>query len=136
MEEGWISRRETEEVAKEYLLPLKEKGIDTLILACTHYPLLKNTISKIIGKKIKIVNPAKNLAIEFKNYLDKNLAPTCGAGRCKEIPVPEQVRYGAGKNQLKKGENHHFFFSDEPYNFKILSKLSLGKEIRSKIVNL
>jgi len=114
VEEGWINRPETKSIAEEYLSPLKKKGIDTLILACTHYPLLKNTISKITGKKIKIINPAKDLAIEFKNFLEKN----------KKV-----------KKHLKKGKNHHFFVSDEPYNFKILSKMCLGKNINAKLVN-
>lgn len=113
VEEGWIRRDETKEIIKEYLLPLKRKKIDTLILACTHYPLLKNIISKIAGKDIKIVNPAKDFVIEFKKNLANN----------KKI-----------KNQLKKRKNHQFFVSDEPYNFKILSNLCLGKEITSKII--
>ncbi len=114
VEEGWINHRETNEIAKEYLLSLKKKGIDTLILACTHYPILQNVISKIIGKSIKIVNPAQDLIIDFKNFLEKS---------------------GKTKNQLKKGKNHYFFVSDEPYNFKVLSKMCLGKEINAKVAN-
>ena len=42
--------------AEEYLLPLKEKGIDTLVLGCTHYPLLSNTITKVMGDGVKLVS--------------------------------------------------------------------------------
>jgi glutamate racemase len=113
VEEGWIGKKETGEIAKDYILPLKKKGVDTLILGCTHYPLLKKTILKITGKDIKIVNPAKDFLMEFKKFLANN----------------EKI-----ESRLKKGRNHKFFVSDEPYNFKILSKLCLGKEINSKIV--
>lgn len=116
VEEGWIRRKETKEVAKEYLLPLKRKGIDTLILACTHYPLLKKTISEIAGKNIKIVNPAKDFLTEFKKFLADN----------------NKIKNLLEKRVNQKG--HQFFVSDEPYNFKILSKLCLGKKINSKIV--
>ena len=115
VEEGWGGKPETREITKDYLLPLKRKGIDTLILACTHYPLIKNTIAKIIGANVKIINPAEDLAKEFKNYLNQN----------KII-----------RQQLKKGKNHHFFVSDEPYNLKILSKLSLSKEINPRTITL
>jgi len=63
VEEGWIRRRQTKEIAEEYLMPLKRKGIDTLILACTHYPLLKKIISDIVGKIVKIIDPDKDLEI-------------------------------------------------------------------------
>jgi len=59
VEEGLVSGNVVEEVAKRYLAPLRAKGIDVLILACTHYPLLKSTIQKIIGKEVRIVNPAE-----------------------------------------------------------------------------
>lgn len=113
VEEGWLNNLITKEVAKAYLELLKRKKIDTLILACTHYPLLKNIISKIIGKKVKIVNPAEDLAKDFKFFLENN----------KKI-----------KSQLSKNKNYQFFFSDPPYNLKTLSKFCLGKEVNFKII--
>lgn len=112
VEEGWLNRKETKEIAKIYLKPLKNKGIDTLILACTHYPLLKNTIKKVIGEKIRIINPAEDLAKDLKLFLKNN---------------PEL------KSQLKKEKNHQFYFSDEPYNFEKMSKLCLGREVKIKV---
>lgn len=72
VEEGWLNRQETKEIAKIYLEPLKKKKIDTLILACTHYPLLKNVIAKIMGKKVNIINPAEDLVKNFKKFLENN----------------------------------------------------------------
>lgn len=60
------------ETAKKYLLPLKEKGIDTLILGCTHYPLLSNVISSVIGGNVTLINPAEELSKILKNYLTEN----------------------------------------------------------------
>ena len=57
---------------KEYLKPLKDKNIDTLVLACTHYPLLYKSIKRFMGSKIKIVNPAQSVAKEIKAFLKHN----------------------------------------------------------------
>ena len=51
---------------------LKAKYIDTLVLGCTHYPLLRSTIRKIMGDKVCLVNPAYETAIELKELLLKN----------------------------------------------------------------
>ena len=61
VEEGFVGRPETESILRKYLAPLLEQKIDTLILACTHYPLLREQIKKIVGD-ITIVDPATSLA--------------------------------------------------------------------------
>ena len=50
-EEGWIKHPATYEIAEEYLKELREKGIDTLVLGCTHYPILSEVIQEVIGKQ-------------------------------------------------------------------------------------
>jgi glutamate racemase len=105
VEEGLLNDKITTEAVKRYLSPLKEKGIDTLILGCTHYPLLKKEIEKYLGKKINIINPAESLAKEVKKYLEMN------------------------KIKIKKGSAHQFFFSDEPYNLEKISKACLNKKV-------
>lgn len=114
VEEGWTKDKITEEIAKKYLAVFKKRNIDTLILGCTHYPLLEEVIKEIMGGGVKIINPAKSLVKELKEFLDNN---------------PEI------KNRIKKGTNHKFFFSDEPYNFKKISRLCLKKKIRPKIMD-
>lgn len=111
VEEGMVNDKITIEIIKKYLDPLKEKGIDTLILGCTHYPLLSNAIEKAIDSGIKIINPAKSLAEELKRYFKQN------------------------PNALKKGNNHQFFFSDEPYNLDKISHLCFNKKIKAKITD-
>lgn len=55
-EEGWIDRKATYLIAEEYLSEFKDKDIDTLVLGCTHYPLLVKVISEIMGDKVKLVD--------------------------------------------------------------------------------
>ncbi|CAN2039673.1 Glutamate racemase [Candidatus Magnetomoraceae bacterium gMMP-15] len=76
VEEGWLNRPETRMIVKKYLHPLKVRQIDTLILGCTHYPLLKHIIEKKIGKKIRVIDSAQAVAAQIKNFLDKeNISP-------------------------------------------------------------
>lgn len=108
-EEGWVDNEITDKVIKEYLSPLKDKNIDTLVLACTHYPLLYKSIKRFMGSKVKIINPAESVAKEIKTFLKHN---------------PQKI---------KKGKKHEFFFSDEPYNFNKISHLCFKKKIKIKI---
>ena len=62
VEEGWLTDPETEGVVKRYLLPLIEAQVDTLILGCTHYPLLKKVIHKVMGPKVTLVDSAEEIA--------------------------------------------------------------------------
>ncbi|MEA2065401.1 MAG: glutamate racemase [Patescibacteria group bacterium] len=71
VEEGWIEKKETKMILKKYLRELKIKQIDTLILACTHYPILIKNIRRIMPKKCIIYNPGKIVAKSFKKYLGK-----------------------------------------------------------------
>lgn len=112
VEEGWVDKKITKEIVKEYLEEFKERGIDSLILACTHYPILEKAIKEAMGAKIKIINPAESLAKELKLFLNDNLQIT---------------------SKIKKGDNHQFFFSDEPYNLEKISHLCLDRKIKPTI---
>ncbi|MCS7250324.1 MAG: glutamate racemase [candidate division WOR-3 bacterium] len=70
VEEGWINHPITKEILKIYLEPLKEEEIDTLLLGCTHYPLLKKTIEEIFRNKITIVDSAEELAKSIVDFFD------------------------------------------------------------------
>lgn len=107
VEEGLVDDKIAKEVAERYLAPLKKEKIDTLILGCTHYPLLEDIIKEVMGNEVEIVNPAKSLAKELKIYLEKN--------------------------PIKKGGDHSFQFSDEPYNFQKISHLCFNKKIEPVI---
>lgn len=108
VEEGWHSGDVVKKVARKYLEPLRRAGVDTLILGCTHYPLLKPVIKNVMGPKVTLIDSAKQVAIEVKNIL-------------------------ASEGLLNKG-NHgrqEFFVSDNPEWFSGLAKKFLGKPIRN-----
>lgn len=72
VEEGWLDNEVTYKIAEEYLGIMKEKEVDTLILGCTHFPLLLKVISKVIGKNVNLVNPAFETAKQLKDILKNN----------------------------------------------------------------
>lgn len=69
VEEGWLKDPVTAEVAARYLDELIAQNIDTLILGCTHYPLLRSTVRKVVGDKVQLVNPAYETARELRELL-------------------------------------------------------------------
>lgn len=71
VEEGWLHDPVTFEVARRYLRELQEREIDTLILGCTHYPLLRSTIREVMGEGVRLVNPAYESALELKELLTR-----------------------------------------------------------------
>ena len=71
VEEGWIKDPVTVAVAERYLQPFKESDIDTLILGCTHYPLLRSTVREIMGEGVNLVNPAYETAVELRRLLSE-----------------------------------------------------------------
>lgn len=71
VEEGLLQDPVTDEIAKRYLSELIDLDIDTLILGCTHYPLIRSTLGKIMGEKVTLVNPAYETARELKSMLLK-----------------------------------------------------------------
>jgi glutamate racemase len=108
VEEGWTSGKVVEEVAQEYLRPLKKDKVDTVILGCTHYPLLKSVLRKALGKKVVLIDSAKQVAMEVKKILSA-----------------ERILSGA-----KKGK-HKFYVSDNPEWFNSLAERFLGKSIKN-----
>lgn len=71
VEEGLWQDPVTDEIARRYLNELIDSGIDTLILGCTHYPMIRSTVGKIMGEKVTLVNPAYETARELKALLER-----------------------------------------------------------------
>ena len=71
VEEGMLHDSVTEEIARRYLDELQEQNIDSLILGCTHYPLLRSTIGKVMGENVNLVNPAYETAISLGRLLEE-----------------------------------------------------------------
>jgi glutamate racemase len=113
VEEGWLNKGVTVSIAEEYLKALKKEGVDTLILGCTHYPLLKLTLKKVMGKSVTLIDSAKEIAYDVKDIL-------AGAGQCR----------------LKRGAHARFLISDRPQEFKRIARQFMGKEIKVESVKL
>lgn len=83
-EEGFADKPAAKLIAQEYLKPVKNSSADTVILGCTHYPILKNLIAQIMGPRVTLVDSADTLARAAKQFLqEKKLAATKGRGRVK-----------------------------------------------------
>ena len=82
IEEGWLERPITDQIIMQYVGPLMDEGIDTLVLGCTHYPLLRNAIARLLGDTITLVDSAQNCANAVRELLVReNLrAPETSAG--------------------------------------------------------
>ncbi len=69
VEEGWINRQETKMIIRRYLHPLKGQQIDTLILGCTHYPVLKDMIQHRIGRRVQLIDSSIETAKAVQHFL-------------------------------------------------------------------
>lgn len=99
VEEGLWEDPVTDEIAKRYLAELIDIDIDTLILGCTHYPLIRSTVARVMGDKVTLVNPAYETARSLKEMLEKK-------GLLNETPIP------LGENK------YQFYVSDGADKFK------------------
>ncbi|PYL08579.1 MAG: hypothetical protein DME34_04345 [Verrucomicrobia bacterium] len=71
IEEGLLDDKVTDQVIARYLNPMISDGIDTLVLGCTHYPLLAPAIARSLGDSVKLVDSAQNCATAVRNLLDR-----------------------------------------------------------------
>jgi glutamate racemase len=69
IEEGWSEKRETKMILRRYLHPLKHQQLDTLVLGCTHYPLLKHLIGPRMGRKVRLIDSSVATAKFLQQYL-------------------------------------------------------------------
>jgi len=116
VEVGKFTAPETYEVAREYLKPLKDAQIDTLILGCTHYSFLKKVISNIMGPEVTLIDPAVSTALTLKEILIQK-------GFLKEEGKGEENYYTTGSPERVEKTAKIILNSD---NFKI-QKIKLEK---------
>ena len=118
VEEGWTKDSVTEEVARRYLADLQKSEIDTLILGCTHYPLLRHMVGDIMGQSVTLVNPAYETALELRGLLEKE-------------GIANDGDHGAFDNP------YEFFVSDAADKFKIFANSILPCDVTSiKQINI
>jgi glutamate racemase len=107
VEEGLTDGEITDSIVKKYIKPLLAKNIDTLVLGCTHYPLLRKTLEKNLDKNIVLVDSAKSTALEVKRILEQKFL----------------LASNRGKKYLK------FYVSDNPEKFKKIGRRFFSKNI-------
>lgn len=90
VEEGLWDCHITDEIAEMYLEELKSADVDTMVLGCTHYPLLRETIARVMGDKVSLVNPAFETARELKEILAEK-----GLLRDTSAAAPEHEFYAS-----------------------------------------
>jgi glutamate racemase len=103
-EEGWTDNQVARLAAESYLQELREAGVDTLVLGCTHYPLLKPVISEVMGPNVTLVDSAEETARTVAAILSER----------------DLLRPAAEKG------NHHYFVSDIPAGFIRVGNRFLG----------
>jgi glutamate racemase len=104
VEEGWTDHEATHLIAEEYLAPLVETHVDTLVLGCTHYPLLKAVIGDVVGRGVRLIDSAEETAAETGRLLaERELCAEPGAA-----------------------VHHRFVASDAPDHFSRMAERFLG----------
>ena len=110
VEEGWLDNEVVEKTVESYLTSLKRSGIDTLILGCTHYPLLKKAIRRFMGRDVQLVDSAEETANEVSALLkEKSLEREKGKGKAS------------------------FFVTDVPDRFIKVGRRFLGEKVDSAV---
>ena len=114
VEEGWLSRRETKMILRRYLHPLRLKQIDTLVLGCTHYPLLKHLIGPRIGNQVQLIDSSVEMALYVRSYLNENPA------------LKERLR--------GKGESSRFYVSDSTEAVEQMAARIFGRSVQLQTI--
>ncbi|RNC69166.1 MAG: glutamate racemase [Desulfuromonadales bacterium] len=104
-EEGWTDNEVARLTARSYLSGLREQGVDTLVLGCTHYPILKKVIGEVMGDGVTLVDSAEETARTVAGIL-----------QAKDLLRPSSER-----------GNHHYFVSDVPGAFVRVGERFLGQ---------
>ena len=108
VEEGWTDNDVVQMTVKAYLGSLKQSGIDTLILGCTHYPLIKKVIRSFMGSDVRLVDSAEETAKEVESELKKGVL-----------------------TRKKSNAVHSFFVTDAPERFIKIGRRFLGEKVES-----
>jgi glutamate racemase len=110
VEENWVDDDIALHVAHKYLAPLKRKNIDTLILGCTHYPLLKSKIQAIMGRSVRLIDSAQQVAQEVRQVL---------------------IQEGILNKDTKNRSTREYFVSDEVAIFANVASRFLGEKLKN-----
>lgn len=119
VEEGWLKDPVTVEVAQRYLQELQEQDVDTLVMGCTHYPLLRSVLRELLGEKVTLVNPAYETAQSLKQLLKEMKLDNPGI---KEEEFPYRFYVSDLADQFTAFAN-----SILPYDVSMTKKIDIEK---------
>jgi len=108
-EEGWTDNNVAVETARLYLEPMRKAGVDTLVLGCTHYPLLKNVIAAVMGDGVHLVDSAQAVSVEVRDHLTTS----------SKLLASEQDAV----------PRHQFYVTDAPESFHTVARRFLGRSL-------
>jgi glutamate racemase len=115
VEEGWFDHPATRLIAQEYLKPVIAEQVDTLVLGCTHYPLLKPLLQDIMGQSVNLIDSAEAMADIAANLIDQQKIGS------KNVSPPDYI----------------FYVSDLPYRFQTIGERFLGRTLgRVELISL
>jgi glutamate racemase len=107
VEEGWLDHQVTKLTAEEYLGPLMTRDIDTLVLGCTHYPLLKPLLREVLGNRIRLVDSAETISKQTRElFSEKDL-----------------------RNREGKPPEYRFYVTDAPERFREIGQSFLKRPL-------
>ena len=115
VEEGWLAKRETKMILRRYLHPLKTRGVDTLVLGCTHYPLLSHMIKPRMGRRVQVVDSSLAVAHELKQFLADN---------------------SSFADTLATGGERHYYVSDMTEAAQNTASRIFGREMNLELVQI
>ena len=115
VEEGWLDKPETRMIIKRCLRPLKDRQIDTLILGCTHYSLLKKEFVRLAGKRVQVVDAPRVIAEKLADYLERH--PEINA-------------------KIEKRKTVRYLTTDDPQKFAALGSRFLGALMTAEKIEL
>ena len=107
VEEGWVDTEPTRAIARNYLAPMVSAQVDTLVLGCTHYPLMKTVIGNVVGREVRLIDSAQETAREAGAILRANRM----------------------ENETANEARYRFIASDAPDTFLTLGQRFLGSAI-------
>ncbi len=108
-EEGWTDNDVARSVAETYLVSLKDAGVDTVVLGCTHYPLLKGVIGGVMGPDVELVDSAEAVAAEVREWLRRE----------RDLAAPD--------GEAKPADR--FYVTDSPAPFASVAERFLGRPV-------
>ncbi len=115
VEEGWFDHPAAEIIAREYLAPLQQAGVDVLVLGCTHYPLLKPLLQRVMGPAVRLID----------------------SGEATAAALEETLRSAGLESPGTETPRHRFVVSDDEARFRLVGSRFVGERLgRAEVVGV